>query len=67
MKEEKKLYCSECGTVIHDSYYKCLDNFLQVKYFDSEEENCFCSEDCFCKYISLSQIDLNKDEENDTD
>ena len=33
--------CSKCGCEITDTYYKCLDNFLQVKFFDTEEENCF--------------------------
>ena len=56
------LHCSECGSVIEDSYYKCLDNFIQSKFFDTEEENCFCSEECFCKYMSLNKIE---DEEND--
>ena len=39
---ENKLHCSECGTVIEGDYFKCLDNLLQVKFFDTEEENCFC-------------------------
>lgn len=61
--ENKKMNCSNCGAVIEDTYYKCLDNFLQVNFFDTEEENCFCSEECFCKYMELEQLEVN--EEND--
>lgn len=63
MEEIKELYCSECGTKIENNYYKCLDNFLQVKYFDTEEENCFCSEACFCKYLELTQLDVKDNED----
>lgn len=38
--ENKKMNCSNCGAVIEDTYYKCLDNCLQVNFFDTEEENC---------------------------
>ena len=37
--ENKKMNCSNCGAVIEDTYYKCLDNCLQVNFFDTEEEN----------------------------
>lgn len=60
---ENKLHCSECGTVIEDDYFKCLDNLLQVKFFDTDEENCFCSQECFCKYMSLEQIEADEDED----
>lgn len=60
MNEE--LHCSECGAKIEDSYFQCLDNFIQTKFFDTEEENCFCSMECFCKYLSLSEVEV---EEND--
>lgn len=61
--ENKKMNCSNCGAVIEDTYYKCLDNCLQADLFDTEEENCFCSEECFCKYMELEQLEVN--EEND--
>jgi len=48
--------CSTCGEYIEDNYYKCLDNYLQAKYFENDEENIFCSEECFCKYLSLELI-----------
>lgn len=28
--ENKKMNCSNCGAVIEDTYYKCLDNCLQL-------------------------------------
>lgn len=52
--------CSYCGKEINmetDIYYECLDNFLQMKYFDSEDENIFCSKECFCDYVQLEEID----------
>ena len=65
-KKKKELYCSECGAKIEDNYYFCLDNFLQVKFFDTDEENCFCSQECFCKYLSLTEINENlTDQERD--
>lgn len=53
----KQLYCAECHREVYEDYYKCEDNFLQTQYFDSEEENCFCSIECFCDYLSLENID----------
>lgn len=32
-------YCSKEINMETDIYYGCLDNFLQMKYFDSEDEN----------------------------
>ncbi len=52
--------CSYCNAEINaeiDSYFVCQDNFLQVKYFDTEDENIFCSQECFCNYVQLEQID----------
>ncbi len=62
LKEEmnKKKQCSYCGEEINtemDTYYECLDNFLQMKYFDSEDENIFCSKKCFCNYVQLEEVD----------
>lgn len=62
-KEEK--HCAECGAVIENDYYKCLDNCLQANFFDTEEENCFCSEECFCKYMELTQLDAADGTEED--
>lgn len=50
------LTCNNCSKEIKDTYYKCLDNFLQVKYFDSDEYNVFCSERCFSRALFLTEI-----------
>ena len=50
--------CSFCGIIIEDTFYKCLDNYLQICFFDTEGENCFCSEECFCKYMNLQQENI---------
>lgn len=62
-KQKKELHCSECGVKIEGEYYKCLDNCLQVNFFDTEEENCFCSTECFDKYMSLEQLNIEDDED----
>ncbi|SHJ64850.1 hypothetical protein SAMN05444401_3567 [Clostridium amylolyticum] len=51
--------CACCGMVIEEgeSYFKCLENFLLVKFFDSEEDNIFCSKECFCEQLFLEEID----------
>lgn len=56
--------CSYCQNRINeeiDSYFTCLDNFIQTKYFDTEEENIFCCKECFCNYIQLVEIEPNDD------
>ena len=57
-----KKYCTHCGKEIEDYYYKCLDNFLQVSYFDNDEMNCFCSEECFADYCMLDCIELEEED-----
>jgi len=52
--------CSYCKAQINteiDSYFTCEDNYLQVKYFDTEEENVFCNQECFCNYVQLEEIE----------
>ncbi len=57
--------CANCNNeIIDETYFKCLDNFLQVKYFDEEKNNIFCSKECFCEALTLEEIDID-DEEND--
>ena len=67
MDTDKKLYCACCGKEIGDTtydatsergYYKVLDNYLQIKYFDSDEDNIFCSEECVLKSLSVEFIYL---------
>ena len=54
------MICAECGKTINGCFYKCLDNFLQVKYFEEidQSDNVFCSQDCFCKSLSLDMMDI---------
>lgn len=50
-----KRVCAQCGQVIENElYYKVADNYLQVKYFENDELNCFCSQECFCDYVMLT-------------
>ena len=51
-----KKYCAVCGISIDNDYYIVGDNYLQVKYFDDEENNMFCSKDCLCKSLSVLNI-----------
>lgn len=55
------MYCAECGVEVTTEYYKCLDNFLQVKYFEEQDEsdNIFCSQECFCQSLILQCIDVD--------
>lgn len=56
-------YCKEKINTEIDSYFTCLDNFIQVKYFDTEDENIFCSQECFCNYVQLEEIEPLDEEE----
>lgn len=51
----KIIRCAECGEEIPvgEDYYSCDDNFLQLKYFDTNADNCFCSLDCLCNALSV--------------
>lgn len=62
MENKRIKYCSNCGELIVDEiYYSCLDNYLQVNYFDSLEENVFCSKECFCKYLTLEELKVDEE------
>lgn len=64
--EDKELQCSECGAQIEDTYFKCLDDCLIANFFDTDKENCFCSEECFCKYMSLEELEIEDNSINVT-
>ena len=53
--------CAYCHKTIEsdDEYYIVGDNYLQVKYFDSEEDNIFCSKDCICSALSVLLVDTD--------
>lgn len=55
--------CANCGMPIYENEkrLRCRDNYLISKYFDSEENNIFCSEDCFCEALSVKEY-LDEDE-----
>lgn len=58
--------CFNCNEpIIGDTYFKCLDNYMQVNYFEYEDErdNIFCSKDCFCEFLSLEEIEEDEVEE----
>ena len=50
-------YCKKDIDIDLEEHYVCQDNFLQAKYFDTEDENIFCCKECFCNYVQLEQID----------
>lgn len=52
--------CAFCGKEIAEEYYKVLDNYLQVKYFDSEDDNVFCSSECFCESVFLEVFSIEE-------
>ncbi len=55
---EKPICCAECGCEIEEEcYFSVLDNYLQVKYFDSKENNIFCSKECLCDALSVGEVD----------
>lgn len=56
------IYCAECGKEIEDSYLMIGDNFLQVKYFDSSDDNIFCSEDCLTESLSVLSVEVGSEE-----
>ena len=66
MKNKKELHCSECGALIENICFKCMDECLIVNFFDTDEENCFCSKECFCKYLSLEKLEVEENSINDT-
>jgi len=55
--------CACCGKLIEETepYFKCLENFLLVKVFDSEEDNIFCSRECFCEQMFLEEVHLDEE------
>ena len=66
----KKFYCSYCGKEIDGEAYMFLDNYLQVKYFDDNKSNRFCSQDCACEslfgtYVDIDEIPIDDDEVDD--
>lgn len=54
--------CANCGLDIEGDYLKIGDNFIQITFFDDEEnDNVFCSKDCLCTFISVLEVDEEGD------
>ena len=68
--DRKIFYCAHCGQEITDplGVYMFRDNYLQVKYFDDNASNRFCSQDCACEslfgeYVDYDEVPLDESEE----
>ncbi|MGN0535718.1 MAG: hypothetical protein ACI4IR_06945 [Eubacterium sp.] len=59
-KDKAFKYCAECGCELGDEFYLFTDNYLQLKYFDSNENNAFCSPECACEALMLQSIPNTK-------
>ncbi|TYC49924.1 hypothetical protein ESZ50_04865 [Weissella muntiaci] len=53
--------CAVCNNPITEEYLMVGDNYLQVKYFDDEESNIFCSEDCLMKSLSVLSVYIDSE------
>jgi predicted nucleic acid-binding Zn ribbon protein len=53
--------CAVCGMEIPvgQTYLKVCDNFLQVKFFEEEDEsdNVFCSDECLKTALSVMEVE----------
>ena len=58
--------CANCGMPIYENEkrLRCRDNYLISKYFDSDENNIFCSEDCLMEALSVKEY-ADEDEMRD--
>lgn len=60
-ESENICVCAYCGKLIDaekDGYVRCMDNFLQQKYFDDTDgkDNIFCSLECACEHMGIKHI-----------
>lgn len=63
MEAKESKYCAYCGKEIGKSYLKILDNYLMIKYFDNDEDNCFCSAECLMNSLFVREIYLDEEED----
>lgn len=70
----KRFYCANCGTEIEgdQQVFMFCDNYLQVKYFDDNKSNRFCSQECACEalmgeYVFKEDLPLDGDEDDGED
>ena len=61
-------YCANCGAPIHqgDEYVKILDNFLQVRFFENNDENIFCDNDCLAAALSAQYFHFEENNGDDS-
>lgn len=54
----KNLICANCHKEIpaYTPYFKVMDNFLQLRYFDADTDNVFCSPECLCESLSVIEV-----------
>lgn len=54
----KNLICANCHKEIpaYTPYFKVMDNFLQLKYFDADTDNVFCSPECLCEALTVIEV-----------
>lgn len=52
---EEPIYCANCEKIFDedDEVISVGDNFLTIKYFDSIEDNIFCSPECLMESLSV--------------
>ena len=64
-------YCACCNCEIREDeraeYFKILDNNLQIKFFETNDENIFCSQECICKALSVERFDFNETNDDDSE
>lgn len=54
-------HCAKCGAEINteqQGFYRCLDNYLQAKYFEEPDgrDNIFCSQECACAAFMIEHM-----------
>ena len=54
----ENLICANCHKEIPAGtpYFKVMDNFLQLRYFDADTDNVFCSQECLCESLSVIEV-----------
>ena len=64
-------YCANCNCEIREDenaeYFKILDNNLQIKYFESNDENIFCSKECLYEALSVERFEFDHAEDDDSE
>ena len=61
-------YCANCNVPIKegDEYVKVLDNFLMVRFFDSNDCNIFCDNDCLAQFLSVEHFRFEPNNNDDS-